>query len=129
MTSSVDGAEYPSQVSAATDLATMIRAQLILNSGADPDGVLIGWSEQTEPGWWWWRRLDDASSSNGDSANEIILEGRNRRVRTGMPPGVTLGPTVGGYADGVAFQLDLPHVVDKYDLRRVLDVLKALGAL
>lgn len=114
---------YYSNVSAATDLATMIRAQMILSTGADADGVLIGWSERTEPGWWWWRQLE------GDNPSEIILEGRTRRVRSGLPPSQEIGPTVGGFADGVAFQLDLPSVVDKHDLRRVLDVLKALGAL
>lgn len=103
--------------SAARDLAAIIRRRV-------PD-----WTEVTEPGLWWWR---DPESEDGDYAREVIIEGRTRRVRPISErhvQGWAFGPTVEGFADGIAFRLDLPGMTDRSDLRRVLDVLTTLGVL
>lgn len=76
----------------------------------------------TEPGWWWWQ-LGTAKDTN-----EIIIEGRNRRTRTRLP-GLEVGPTILAFADGLACDIELPHVTDRSDLNRVLATLTAFGAL
>ena len=103
---------------AADMLAAMIRARV-----AD-------WTEDHPvDGFWVWTNPDTELAD----PPEVILEGRVRRVRPisdrHLGQGVTFGPTVSAFANGVAVQVELPPMVDRSDLATALDVLAAAHVL
>lgn len=101
-------------MSVADILARMIRERV-------PD-----WTEDCpDTGLWTWAGTGDWSDS------EVILEGRVRRFQpvSYRQHGRNLGPSVDGYAHGIALRIDLPEMVDGSDLRGVLDALERLGIL
>lgn len=64
------------------------------------------------------------------AGTEIIIEGRVRRIRP-LWPAKEIGPTIDAYARStcVSIRIDLPVLVDKSDVSRVLTALEAIGAL
>ncbi len=104
--------------SAAQLLAGMLRQRLGRAAGDwyEDGGADAG-------GFWQWH---SGVTGGASPTQAIAVDGRTRIQSVATPP---RGPLIVACSQGLIFSIELPVLTDRSDLRRVLDVLEAAGAL
>lgn len=100
-------------LSAASDLARLVRDRV------------FGWTEeQPEPRLWIWTRTEE------DADEVVAVDGRDRVFPCApWQEDQHHGPTLMGRSNGVTVRVDLPHLLDRHDMRTAIAALAAIGAL